>query len=297
MEVRFRVNLDFDAALSRNNKNFKNEKFLKELEYIFFLVNNGSNVTLCSQNKYSNKYLSHLHDLGFTIPNIDDNITNYINWWGNLENFEQVKETNSKCALAKWHRPLADKIIRSKEDLEESFPTFYRPDQTFSGIGNKVLNSVKDFERLGFPGVQSRYVKVVKTFGVTYDFKNNDYFIVENFVSDKGEFKGGRLIQINELPISFDLEKYINDIKEHIPEALLNNKIQFDNMIYLENSETKICPIVEINYRRTMGEVIMNITKVLGDGTLYFGDKTALNSNSLILSPDFVKNICYFNRA
>lgn len=297
MEVRYRVNLDFDMALSRNDITFQNEKFLKELEYIFLLVNQDSNSILCSKNNYSQQYLKQLTSLGFTMPNFDSNICDYLNWWGDLESFEEVRLTNSKCALAKWHSPLQDKVIHKEADLEALFPSFYRPDQSFSGIGNKKLNSRNDFKALKYPGVQSQFVEVKYTFGITYNFSTNEFFVVSNLTGSKGEFKGGKLIELSDLPVEFDLSEVINKLKKHTPAKCQKGEIQFDNMIYLKDGELHLCPIVEINYRRTMGAVIKSVTGVLGPGILHFGDKSSLNENSIILSPSFVKNICYFNRA
>lgn len=295
MEVKFRVNLDFDSALSHNDPSYQNSKFLNELEYIFFLANRDNDAVLYTTNHYSEKYLNHLRSFGFTIASLSSDQTNYKNWWGNLSNFEEARKLNSKCWLASWHKPLGDKIIESRNDLEDRFPSYYRADQGFSGISNHILNSQSDFKKLKFPGVQSQYVQVLQTFGVTYNLKTNEYFIVENITDKKGAFKGGSLINISELMPVFDLEAIINELNIHAPEAEV---IQFDNMIYLDEiGERKICPLVEINYRRTMGSIIKSVTEILGKGSLHFGDRDKLRDDSIILSPDFVRNICFYNRA
>ena len=65
--MRFRVNLDFDSALSFNDPKYINDKYVKELEYIFFLLNKSAKNTLVSKYDYSFDYLSHLENLGFKV--------------------------------------------------------------------------------------------------------------------------------------------------------------------------------------------------------------------------------------
>lgn len=296
MEVKYRVNLDFDAALAANNPNLKNDKYLSELEYIFFLVNDSCENILSTKLAYTAEYLSHLSKLGFIKSEITNDLKEYQNWWGDLTDFDLAKTLNSKCWLASWHRPLEDMIIRSKDDVVLNEIKFYRPDQTFSGIGNRLIQNKEDLSRVSYPGVLSKYVDVKKTFGVTYNLKTREYYIVENFTNSKGQFKGGRLISLSDLDVKFNLNSTIDLIQSNLPNSEIS-KIQFDNMIYEDEEGTlKLCPLVELNYRRTMGEVIFNVTKILGEGTLHFGDKQYLNKDSLILSPSFVKNICYYNR-
>ncbi|MFG1483872.1 hypothetical protein ABMA79_14680 [Halobacteriovorax sp. HFRX-2_2] len=294
--MKYRVNLDFDAALAANNPKIKIDKYLTELEYIFFLVNDSSENTLCTKLSYSQEYLDSLGHFGFITGTVTTDLSNYFNWWGDLRDFNNAQLLNSKCWLASWYKPLEDLIINKGDSVEIHGRRFYRPDQSFSGIGNKIIKNHADLERVNLPGVLSKYVKVIKTFGVTYDLKTDDFFVVENLTGPNGQFKGGCLIDLDELGLEFDLNSTINLIKENLPNKSIQ-KIQFDNMIYEDESgELKLCPLVELNYRRTMGEVIFNVTKTLGKGTLHFGDKQYLNKDSVILSPPFVKNICYYNR-
>lgn len=294
--MRYRINLDFDAALALNNSSYQNTKFVNELEYIFFLVNQSDTNTLCSVKQYDSEYLRKLSQYGFVIPKISSDFSQCNNWWGDISNFELSKTLNSKCWLASWHKPLNDKTISSLKDIPAEFPLYYRSDQGFSGINNKVLRHIDDAKNLRYPGVATRYVKVVQCFGVTYNLEDDTYFIVENIVDSNGKFNGGRVIDMNSIKASFDLNSVISKIRTHLPSDTIK-RIQFDNMVYEEGGSLVLCPLVEINYRQTIGTVVKSVTDILGAGTLYFATRDHLDNDSVILSPDDVRNICYFNRA
>jgi hypothetical protein len=283
----FKVDLDYESYLFdpfyKENSPLS-IKVIKEFEYVFFLINK-EDVHLQNVKKYSEKYLQHLKDLGFIIPDFVLDYKDVIYWWGNRHDKEIEKKLNSK--LTSSHLALENNwgffdgaIVENLEDVNKlisklSFENFIlKSPYSFSGIGNII------FDRHFLPLVQFRHPMLLEPIynrvfdlGVTFeivDSKIENMFIVENFNNKQGSFKGGMgasdlkvFINIIKNKYQFDLSPFLDTYKK-ICETYLKlgakSNIQIDSFVFKNtNDEMQLYPLVEVNYRKTMGLVIQSL--------------------------------------
>lgn len=307
----YKVNLDFDHALLKDNPNLLNPKYIKEFEYIFFLTNQ-EDALLMNYQEYQIEYLNYLQSNGIRIPKFAEKKSNYTNWWGDLSNFEHVKKIDSKIFAAELGLkyklcPTDIEIVLNEEELElyldkqpgDSF--FYRSNFGFSGNGNKVLEKGHSYS-LRYPGVVSKKLDVEKSFGITLNLKNHDYYIVENHTTESGAFVGGELLSTDCIAKELNLDHEIFEKKLHSIFKILSSEldietIQFDSLIYKKNCGMIWYPLVEFNCRRTMGTIINELSKKFGHGVWSF-DKWSVGQKEMTyvdiekeLSQRFKKNI------
>ena len=276
----FRVNLDFDQALQKNNPRYENPRINKAFEYIFILLNESEENELYNYNDYEESYLTYLSAKGFVIPRFNKG-GKYSNWWGNTDEFELGRKLNSKIETSLFAHnndlcPSGLTIINNEAELvsatdsDESTRFYYRSEYGFSGMGNKVIEVNKKYS-LRYPGTLVNYLNKELSFGITVDLKTMKYFICENTIDDRGTFCGGRIIDETFLAslLGITREKFIEELLvvfEKIRRQYGPLKIQFDSMIYKEESINKWYKLVEINYRRTMAEVIYQLHSKQGRG-------------------------------
>lgn len=287
----YKVDLDYEALLF--DPNYKedsgaNQKIIREFEFVFFLIEKEKSI-LKNIKSYERKYLDHLKNLGFVIPEFNPTATQYEYWWGHHHNLEIEKKLNSKLTSAMvakenhwgFHEGA---IIETLEQLKDHLKKFShrrewimkRP-HGFSGIGHyqfnsdtldeSVINKILS-EKVLLEPVYERVFDI----GTTFVVKNGAIerqFMVENFNSDKGSFKGGagtsdvgkfKKYIYEKYRYSLDeLEKTTQQIAQSYLKMGAESNIQIDSFIYKEDGELKLYPLVEVNYRKTMGLVIQSL--------------------------------------
>lgn len=287
----YRVDLDYESFLFDPNYrecSISNLKIIKEFEYIFFLVNREECV-LKNARDYEKSYLNKLRNLDFFIPQLNPNAISTTNWWGNRHNYSIEQNLNSKITSANLGLKAnwgfyQGAFVNSSDQVEEHVKKF--PEQenwiikrpySFSGIGhyqfesknmNKfIMNKIITGEVLLEP-FYKRIFDIGTTFIVT-DGEIRRQFMVENINSSNGGFKGG--IGANTCGKFKDhiREKYHYDLDElekitkEIAQEYLDlgaiNNIQIDSFIYKDKGILKMYPLVEVNYRKTMGLVIQSL--------------------------------------
>lgn len=93
--------------------------------------------------------------------------------------------------------------------------------------------------------------------------------MVENFNSPQGGFKGGAGADTVDKFKKYIQDKYQYDLSdlevitkkiadEYLQMGAISN-IQIDSFVYLEDNQMKLYPLVEVNYRKTMGLVIQTL--------------------------------------
>lgn len=287
----YKVDLDYESFLFDPNyieDSPASLKIKREFEYVFFLINK-ENCVLKNSRLYDKNYLNKLKGLDFVIPELNPEAKNAESWWGNRHDYAIEQVLNSKITSAK----LAQKnnwgffhgaLVKNTTEIEEhikKWPVYKnwiikRP-HSFSGIGhyqfksdtlNKfILNKILVGEVLLEP-----LYKRVFDIGTTFVVQNGiiqRQFMVENINSLHGGFKGG--VGANNVD---KFKKYINEkyafsldelekSTQKIAQAYLAlgavNNIQIDSFVYEEDGKLKLYPLVEVNYRKTMGLVIQSL--------------------------------------
>lgn len=284
----YKVDLDYESFLFDPNyieNSPASLKIIREFEYIFFLVNQEE-CALKNARNYDKNYLNKLKNLGFIIPKLDPDAPNATSWWGNrhdyaLEQFLNSKITSANIAQKNGWGFFQGALVKNTEEIEahlKKYPEYKnwiikRP-HGFSGIGhyqfkadnlNKfILNKILIGEVLLEP-LYERLFDIGSTFEVQNGLITRQ-FMVENVNSSNGGFKGGVGASSVEKFKKYINEKYqysldeLENVTSEIANSYLSlgalNNIQIDSFIYIENNELKLYPLVEVNYRKTMGLVI-----------------------------------------
>ena len=287
----YKVDLDYESFLFDPNyteDSVLNLKIIREFEYIFFLVNKDDAI-LKNARDYDKNYLNKLKSLDFIIPQLNPRAASTVSWWGNRHNYSIEQNLNSKITSAElgvknsWGF-FKGALVKSSDEVEEHIKKFpenknwiiKRP-HSFSGIGhyqfhsdniNKfIMNKIISEEVLLEP-LYKRVFDIGTTF-VIEDGIINRQFMVENINSANGGFKGGVGASSLEKFKKYILEKYNYNLDELVAitkeiaqiyqEMGAINNIQIDSFVYVEDDVLKLYPLVEVNYRKTMGLVIQSL--------------------------------------
>jgi hypothetical protein len=287
----YKVDLDYESFLFDPNyredaSNY--QKIIREFEYIFFLVNKNPCV-LKNYRDYDKNYLTKMQNLGFYIPKLDQFARVSEGWWGTHHNYAIEQTLNSKITSAKlatehgwgfFQGALVSTIDEIKAHCEK-FPQYKswmikRP-HGFSGIGHYqfessninafIISKILVGEVLLEP-VYKRVFDIGTTFEIV-DGIIQRQFMVENFNSPQGGFRGGvgcsdvdKFKKYIQEKYSYNLDE-LETITQEIARCYLDigaiSNIQIDSFVYLEDGEMKLYPLVEVNYRKTMGLVIQSL--------------------------------------
>lgn len=284
----YKVDLDYEASLfdphySADSKASK--KIIREFEYVFFLIEK-ENCALKNVKDYEKNYLDHLRSLGFKLPSFCPNANEYENWWGHHHNRSREKLLNSKLTSAR----LAQKkhwgfhqgaIVENMADVKNHLARFGEVEKwmikrphSFSGIGHYYFR-VSSLDETVFSKILTEPCLLEPVFdrvfdiGTTFlisDSKIQKHFMVENFNSESGRFSGGAGSSDVDKFKKYIWDKYQFDLRElekisteiareYLQMGAVSN-VQIDSFVYKEKGELHLYPLVEVNYRKTMGLVI-----------------------------------------
>ncbi len=283
----YKIDLDYEHYLFDNSYNEADPKFLKvikEFEYVFFFFN-LQHSTLKNAQDYSDEYLKYLEGLNFKLPKLSKDEKSYQYFWGERLNFNLEQKLNSKITSAKLakelglgfqHGMLISDVDNLKKYLKNSnFKKFLMKDpEGFSGIGHTKIDESTDLEKIKITKtmlVEPFYQRVCDI-GCTFNKLSNgsyEMFLVENYNNEKGSFKGGLATSCVDLFLKNIKDKYQFDLEKSIPlyERIFReyqnmgatSNVQIDSFIFLEENKLKLYPLVEVNYRKTMGLVMKKL--------------------------------------
>ena len=322
----YKVDLDYEAYLfdsQYNEDTPANLKIIREFEYIFFLVNQEK-CNLKNIRNYEKIYLEKLKELNFSVPDLTPDAKIYEYWWGHHQDKKLEQMLNSKLLSAE----LAQKnqwgfqegaIIDSITDLKIHVSKFshikkwiIKRADSFSGIGHyqfspdllneSFLSGIVKSKVLLEP-VHERIFDIGTTIEVV-NGKKTRHFMVENFNSQAGGFKGGAGASNVDKFKKYIFEKYsysldeLEAITSKIADIYLSmgarSNIQIDSFIYKKDYELKLYALVEVNYRKTMGLVIQSLADKFSNAsrvewiieTSKFFKNHPPESNCIKLSPE-----------
>jgi hypothetical protein len=288
----WRVNIDYESQLFDTDYNpLKYQKFNLALEHIFFYINKDPNSSLSTSVNYSAKYLKSIETLGFLSPKIsqDQHGDLAYNWWGALQNLDLERKLNSKICSAQlaidfrlpgpkqFHiREFSELEKILKENSEEKW--LFRDPYKMSGQGSHIFKRdelVKNkilFEKiLKFrPMLFNNYCDRILDLGFTFNLDQglDELFFIINRIDGRLSFGGGEYF-LNEEDFyreypELDLENLMKEMRVHLKKVVQHCQelgavgfLQVDTFIYKDSeNEIQINPLVEINYRRTMGQLL-----------------------------------------
>ena len=287
----YKVDLDYESFLFDPNyleNSAPSQKIIREFEYVFFLINKESSVLKNIRN-YDKNYLNKLAKLEFVIPKLDPEAKSAESWWGHRHNYALEQDLNSKISSAQlakkfnwglFHGAVINNVDELSTHLEKNSQyknwIIKRP-HGFSGIGHYTFSSdnINKFilnKILTTPVLLEPQHQRVFDIGTTFIVKDGiiqRQFMVENFNSPQGGFKGGagadtvdkfkKYIQVKYQYDLGDLEVITKKIADEYLQMGAISNIQIDSFVYLEDNQMKLYPLVEVNYRKTMGLVIQTL--------------------------------------
>lgn len=282
----YKVDLDyenylFDESYDPNLKPYM--KINQSFEFAFFIVNKQK-CKLQNSKPYPREYLARLKKDHFVVPEFTKEEGEP--WWGQRKNKELEQKLNSKitsCEIAKTRQwgmfkgVIAHSLLEVLEHLEKHIEINHwiiRKPHGFSGIGHYFFESNKlDIETLkkvvqDYTVILEPAYKRVIDIGTTFELMDGKIyrqFMVENYNSPTGRFKGAmathELENFKDLILAkykydlSELEEITKEICQIYTQLGATSNVQIDSFIYEENGQLRLYPLVEVNYRKTMGLV------------------------------------------
>lgn len=285
----YKVDLDYEASLFDPDyveNSLASLRVIREFEYVYFLLEKEKTI-LKNMKEYDSSYLDHLKNLGFIIPEFNPHATTYEYWWGYHHNKIIEKNLNSKVTSAQiaqknhWGFSIGA-IVKNLEELKNHLDKnpsiemwMLKHPYSFSGIGHSQFraNSL-NIAPLNSPMLLEPLFERVFDIGTTFEIKNgiiSRQFMVENFNSSAGAFKGGAGSSSVEKFKKYIFKKYsyslneLEEITQKIAATYMSlgavSNIQIDSFVYKSNEGLKLYALVEVNYRKTMGLVIQSLAE------------------------------------
>lgn len=272
------VNLDYEWRLF--NKNLSRDVLKKvqlEFEFIYFFIETH-NTTLKSEFKYPEDYLDFISSLGAVIPLFSDLNSKALNWWGDLNNIPLEKSLNSKLTSYLVSKelnilPQAIELVESLKELEEYLKrnekmahTFIAKDlESMGGQGNLV------FEKNNLEQVGPKIIKMLKSgkiiispffdrindYGICYDISCKKINVNQNFNTKFGIFRGGfSILEQEKWP---NLVNSLFNVFDIYVKMGAYGQLQIDSFNYKGSLSLENYPLVEVNFRKTMGSFIRRL--------------------------------------
>ncbi|MCB9094409.1 MAG: hypothetical protein H6621_05000 [Halobacteriovoraceae bacterium] len=295
------------------HKDQPENKFSYEFEYLYWFLNSGE--TLFSKKNYSEKYINYLQSkfsIDLNLKKLVDKKEHRNFWFYSRD--ELAKEINTKkysWDFSKKHHfvDYQSRIFTSESELQafkgQSNGQFVvKGNYGFSGKEVTTLENLQ--KKLSFPVIVEEKQERLMDFGIYVEGDN--CIIYENLIDQSFQYKAScfqrsKLHDWKKFFSHFPIEKSeyerfeiaIETLKKHF-KALNIESYNIDGFVYKQNTQVKINPMNEINYRRTMGlffykifelyfqnfsEMTFEITKnpVIADGEIQLSPE---NSNFLV---------------
>lgn len=278
MELIEKVNFHYEYQLANIQlSQGQRVKINKEYEYLALLW--GGVKALANYQEYDLDYLKLCEKFNPEIPILKNNEEEFDRYfWGELSHKSSL--INSKITSSQLGESLGlnqnESILRSTDELREflrkrtSGPSIIRTDFSVSGRGVFIYRPEDDLdpllkkvekERQKQALVVSPYLDRVQDFSVIMS-KDNENIIYETVVDNNGKFCGvfidrDKMHSLRMWMSDRDAEVYKRIFDKY--RLLGADKIQVDSFYYYRGKEKKIFHLVEVNARKTMGEMAYRI--------------------------------------
>jgi hypothetical protein len=290
-------NLDYEYALF--HPHYQNGQFdfiIRRFEYVFFFLQR-SPAYLYALGHYSTAYLHYLKQLGFlqhiTIQHQTSSKKrppHLLYWWGQLQDPEKERGLNSKLTSVKLSELLKLNapqryIAHHLKDLHRPLPTsgdwLIKNPYLMSGRGHFSLEKIRSLSQENlpllngmnfFPCIVEQKVSILIELGL-FHYSQLQRYLYINLVDAHGHYKGCLYTPspADFLPIIPTLHKGLLELQQqletiithlyHSEQVSHDALFNIDSLIYQEEEQHCLYPLMEMNYRRSMGMIPWTLHK------------------------------------
>lgn len=303
------ANIDYEYQLFFLDKK-KLTHLRQQFEFVFFFMNQDKEATLFPYHRYSDTYLKKIETWGYLSPQFSKKEAHP--WWGELQNLPLERKLNSKLtsfnfSQGKEWAPSQSFLLEDFKQLENlnlNLPWVIKDPHELAGRGHFFypFNSQYQHEKhlikrlVETPLIVEPWLERIIDIGTFYD--NGKIIRHINLVGDRGQFQGIRFFEQtddfwNYLGVKWQKEFYqkekdiISWVLSEKSGSVLRNSFGWDSFLYRQEKSVGYYPLVELNYRYTMGAFAHSLRAFLpkgGVGELRFTPKF-ININSYSWSP------------
>lgn len=262
--IPLKVNADYEIQLFENKTG--PEVINQSLEFLpFYLIQNE----VWTTKKYDENFLNHVERISGFRPHFSRG-KHFENWWGSLSNIELEKKINSKEFALKYS--LNSQLITSIDQLQIDEGKKYLAKNPFgmSGQNFVVFEKGQEENLISLIGKTKKLV-IEPLYDRHRDFSHyllpdGKLICYENIVDKFFQYKGTIFRNLNFPDISHlsfykDLKKeewdkflsQLNLIVADLRKEGILSGFSVDSFTYLDQGNTRIRSVSEVNYRKTMG--------------------------------------------
>lgn len=263
MEVNaYYTNFTFEEEL-KVSQTIQYQKINTLFEFLFLWIEDASK-SLWTKYPYSKPYLENIQSYSHSVPLLVQDCRDPILWWGDSRN-QREKIINEKKTSFLARNELGMGLDNSfiANELDALAILSSNNDYIFKGFlgfsGRDQVRDIKQAEKLSFPLIVEPLLKRKQDVGITF-LSSNEYFVIENFNNQKGQFKGAKLLR--------EVPEHIVSTGENIFKWYRDKfniySLQIDMFSYLEEGSDilKWNYLCEVNHRKTMGWVLWKLKKI-----------------------------------
>lgn len=318
-----KINADYEFQLF-NGKQGK-QAINYSLEFLAFYIEEGP---FFSTKNYAKDFLDHVEEIRQKKLKLISKGASR-NWWGSLSDFELEKKLNSKLTpfLFGKDQGLFNESILLNEEKDLFQIQMNRPmvlkslyGMSGSGIHHLQTSCLLPFSFRG-PYILEPLRKRIWDFSC-FVTKNNELLFYQNLVDDNFQYRGTifrNYLKPNVENLSFysevsktEWENYLHELSKlicHYRSLGALEDFSVDSYVYEENGTLKLFPYCEVNYRKTMGYITHQLSKMYATDhqwtSLILYKKSAISfldlkkkihevKNVILLSPSDVRFVMVF---
>lgn len=191
----------------------------------------------------------------------------------------ELKTASKAFAFKLLSPPFLSTLLHSKKEVFEFLKSqrglfVLKSPLQQSGMGHYFISASEDLTQAQLPEINYENIRVEKWVHRLIDFSSqwlldttvNFLGLCEIINNDKGGYKGSKFPLVNSAYECF-FKEHINQVTSIIHELHkqgYRGHLGVDAFIYEENKNVYLCPLIELNPRKTMGFVALNLSKHLG---------------------------------
>ncbi|MBL7665963.1 MAG: hypothetical protein JNM93_12580 [Bacteriovoracaceae bacterium] len=268
----YRVNIDYEYFLFDPHyqaSTAKYQKMIEEWEYIYWYCDNSG--TLLTQKNYPTIELKKIEKIINAEVKLTKQTDKVINWFGDTTNKELMQKCNSRVYSTQW--ALNENLLDTNQTkilptLPEELPAGYlmKEEGGFSGMG--IHQSLKKCRP---PVIVEPYYERTGDFSVLF-IEGKPHFY-QNKIDNKFQYKGSvvknaQAWELRDLDLSDEHKSIASEVSQKIfkhyhqmsPQAVWG----YDFFTYEQNGKSKIYPVNEVNFRKTLGYFFIKLCTHLG---------------------------------
>lgn len=281
------VNDDYEFKLFKDEigQSDKIKKTQHALDFMFLFMNRNPDHGLYIPKLYNDIYLQNLTDLGVRIPEFSTEKYTY-NWYGKLTDIEKEKRLNSKIYSYELLNELKfnsapNFIVKSGEEIKKIVSAhsyerwLLKSPYMMGGIGFQQITDLGSVPEIHGEHILEPFLKRIVEVSYFYQLDEKKFYYYMNRSSAEGKHIGGIIFadesdfesHLKSLGVGECYRKW-RDMAGPIQEKVLAQNIEqpfsVDGFFYEDEAGKHVHPMTEINYRQTLGGLIVSLRRYLG---------------------------------